>query len=195
MRISEILFALIWVFALSIVAHAGDDKRPNVLFIAVDDLNHWVDYLGRNPQTITSNIYRLAARGVRFTRSYCAIPLCNPSRAALMSGLRPSTTSFYQNSNDRRRAIPPALTLPAAFHQAGYYVAGAGRLYHESYPRRGEWDDYLANTGCDPEPKRNTGWVKFASPPWIVTTKTCAIGALSTTVSPSCRIRTTNRSF
>ena len=65
------------------------DERPNVLFIAVDDLNHWVGYLGRNPQTTTPNIDRLAARGVRFTRSYCAAPVCNPSRAALMSGLRP----------------------------------------------------------------------------------------------------------
>ena len=81
--------------------------RPNVLFIAVDDLNHWVGYLGRNPQTRTPNIDKLAARGVQFTRSYCAAPACNPSRAALMSGMRPSTTGVYLNSQDWRPGSLP----------------------------------------------------------------------------------------
>ena len=55
-------------------------KRPNVLFLAVDDLNHWVGYTGANPQTITPSIDRLAGRGVQFTRSDCAVPVCNPVR-------------------------------------------------------------------------------------------------------------------
>src|ERR1700739_1689291 len=67
-------------------------QRPNVLFIAVDDLNDWVHHLGGHPQALTPNIDRLARRGVTFTRAYCAAPLCNPSRAALLSGLRPATT-------------------------------------------------------------------------------------------------------
>jgi hypothetical protein len=61
---------------------ASSRPKPNILFIAVDDLNHWVGYLGRNPQTLTPNMDRLAKRGVWFTRSYCAAPVCNPSRAA-----------------------------------------------------------------------------------------------------------------
>src|SRR6187551_75939 len=85
--------------------------RPNVLFIAVDDLNHWVGYLGRNPQTKTPNIDRLAARGVRFTRSYCAAPVCNASRAALLTGLRPYTSGVYENSDDWRTVVPPEMTL------------------------------------------------------------------------------------
>jgi arylsulfatase A-like enzyme len=84
--------------ALAAPAVGAEPRHPNVLFIAVDDLNHWVGYLGRNAQTITPNIDRLAARGVRFTRSYCAAPVCNPSRAALMSGLRPSTTGVYETT-------------------------------------------------------------------------------------------------
>src|SRR4051794_11329488 len=143
---------------------AGAADRPNVLFIAADDLNHWVGYLGRNPQTITPNIDRLAARGVRFTRSYCAAPVCNPSRAALMSGLRPSTTGVYDNGNDWRTVIPPELTLTTAFRKAGYYVAGAGKIYHEAYRRRAEWDDYLVSEGKDPQPTGDTGvgGIKFA---------------------------------
>src|SRR4029077_7054842 len=97
-------------FVAAVDSRAAD--RPNVLFIAVDDLNHWVGYLGRNRQTATPNIDRLAARGLRFPRSYCAAPVCNPSRAALMSGLRPFTTGVYDNNNDWRTVIPPALTLP-----------------------------------------------------------------------------------
>src|SRR5436305_15336631 len=94
-------------------ATAQSPGKPNVLFIAVDDLRDWVGYLGRNPQTITPNIDRLAARGVRFTRSYCAAPSCNPSRAALMSGLRPFTSGVYDNVNDWRTVIPEDLAPTA----------------------------------------------------------------------------------
>jgi iduronate 2-sulfatase len=138
--------------------------KPNVLFIAVDDLRDWVGYLGKNKQTFTPNIDRLAARGLSFTHSYCAAPVCNPSRAALMSGLRPSTSGVYGNGQDWRRAIPEDLTLTTTFRRAGYYVCGAGKIYHEAYKRRSEWDDYLENEGRDPEPQGNTGvgGIKFA---------------------------------
>ena len=59
------------------------DDRPNVLFIAVDDLNHWVSHLGRNPQAKTPNIDRLAAMGTTFTNAHTAVPACEPSRCAL----------------------------------------------------------------------------------------------------------------
>lgn len=143
---------------------AEQAQRPNVLFIAVDDLRDWIGYFGRNPQTITPNIDKLAARGVRFTRSYCAAPVCNPSRAALMSGMRPSTTGVYGNDNDWRPAIAIDQTLPTVFRRAGYYVCGAGKIYHEAYARRAEWDDYLERPGRDPQPTGDTGvgGIKFA---------------------------------
>jgi arylsulfatase A-like enzyme len=165
-RFARMLPALALILALgpAAVASAADGKRPNVLFVAVDDLNHWVGYLGRNPQTVTPNIDRLAARGVRFTRSYCAAPVCNPSRAALLSGLRPATTGVYENGNDWRTVIPQSLTLPTAFRNAGYFVCGAGKIYHEAYRRRAEWDDYLEAEGKDPQPAGDTGvgGIKFA---------------------------------
>ncbi len=118
-------------------------KKMNVLFIAVDDLNHWVGYLGRNKQTRTPNIDKLAARGVSFTRSYCAAPSCNPSRAALLSGLRPSTSGVYDNNVDWRPLIPAELTLISLLRRSGYYVAGAGKIYHGSYDRTSEFEDYF----------------------------------------------------
>src|SRR4051812_473060 len=90
---------------------AAEPSKPNVLFIAVDDLRDWVGYLGKNPQTKTPNIDRLAARGVAFTHNYCAAPVCNPSRAALMSGLRPFSTGVYENNNDWRTVIPEEQNL------------------------------------------------------------------------------------
>ena len=89
---------------LGCTASLGADghSRPNVLFIAVDDLNHWIGHLGRNEQTITPNLDRLANMGVSFSHAYCAAPACNPSRAALMSGIRPSTSGIYNNSDDYR---------------------------------------------------------------------------------------------
>jgi arylsulfatase A-like enzyme len=122
-------------------------SKPNVLFIAVDDLNHWVGYLGRNPQTLTPNIDRLARRGVWFSRSYCAAPVCNPSRAALMSGLRPGATGVYDNQQNFQPVIPTNITLTTQFRKAGYYVCGAGKIYHSSVYRPGEWDDWLRNAG------------------------------------------------
>jgi arylsulfatase A-like enzyme len=156
----KLLFLLLALIVNPLVAA----DRPNVLFIAVDDLNHWVGYLGRNPQTLTPNIDKLALRGVRFTRSYCAAPVCNPSRAAVMSGMRPGTTGVYNNNHDFRPAIPAEKCLPATFRGAGYVTLGAGKIYHGSYDRQDEWDDYLPKEARDPKPKGDTGvgGIKFA---------------------------------
>ena len=161
-RLLPLLIALL-VCAGALAAPARP-KRPNVLFIAVDDLNHWVGYLGRNPQTITPNLDRLAKRGVRFTRSYCAAPVCNPSRTALMTGLRPSTSGVYDNGNDWRTVISEELPLTTTFRKAGYYVAGSGKVYHERWARRSEWDDYMGREGPDPQPTGNlgVGGIRFA---------------------------------
>jgi len=141
--------------------------RPNVLFIAIDDLNHWVGYLGRNKQAVTPNIDKLAARGVSFTRSYCAAPVCNPSRAALMSGLRPGQTGVYDNNQDWRKSISIDKPLTTTFRKAGYEVKAAGKIYHESYKRREEWDDYLENEGDMPKVPEGqsdgVGGIKFAA--------------------------------
>ena len=64
-----------------------------------------------------------------------------------MSGLRPFTTGVYENNNDWRTVVPEEQTLTHVFRQAGYFVCGAGKIYHESYPRRSDWDDYLQNEG------------------------------------------------
>lgn len=132
-------------------AYGADGKlptKPNVLFIAIDDLRDWVHYLGVNEQVKTPHFDRLAARGMAFTRAYCASPLCNPSRAALLSGMRPGATGVYGNNIDWRKAIPTEVTtLPLHFKNNGYYVAGAGKIYHDSMRRESDWSDYLPKKG------------------------------------------------
>jgi arylsulfatase A-like enzyme len=137
------LLSLAVVLVLASCAIAADTPKPNVLFIAIDDLNHWVGHLGRNKQTKTPNLDRLAKLGVTFTKAYCAAPVCNPSRAALMSGMRPGTSGVYDNGQDWKPAIATEKTLTTQFLKAGYHVYGTGKIYHSSDHRAGEWTDYL----------------------------------------------------
>ncbi|HUT94550.1 MAG TPA: sulfatase [Thermoguttaceae bacterium] len=107
-------------------------QKKNVLFIAVDDLNDWVGCLRGHPQAQTPNIDRLAEKGVLFEQAYCAAPLCNPSRTAIMTGLNPATTGIYCNEG-WFRDIPryeDRETIPQYFRKHGYMAWGGGKLYH-----------------------------------------------------------------
>ena len=140
--------------------HAADSVvRPNVLFIAVDDLNDWVGCLGGHPQAKTPNIDKLARKGVLFEQAYCAAPLCSPSRTAVMMGLRPSTTGIYGNLN-WFRDMPQYenwVTLPQYFRQHGYLAWGGGKLYHQAHGKFSDadaWDHvYSTRTGAVPPPQ------------------------------------------
>jgi arylsulfatase A-like enzyme len=121
-------------------ASAGD--RPNVLFIAVDDLNDWIGCTDGHPQAQTPNIDRLAARGVLFTNAHCAAPACNPSRAAVFSGQMPQVTGVWSNqSGSIHKLHPDANLLPATFTQAGYRTLGTGKLLHSG--GKAAFDEYF----------------------------------------------------
>jgi arylsulfatase A-like enzyme len=161
---------LTWLIVLTIAViraaePVGAADRPNVLFIAIDDLNHWVGHLGRHPQTRTPHIDRLASEGVTFSRAYCTAPACNPSRASLMSGQRPSTTGCYLNSQNWRPGITEDKMLNTQFASAGYRVYGAGKIYHGTYGHGGHWDDYYrdrASTRRHPDaPNEGVDGIKF----------------------------------
>ncbi len=112
---------------------ARDPKKPNVLFIAVDDLNDWVGCLGGHPQTHTPNIDRLAARGVLFTNAHCQGTMCNPSRISVLWGGRPSSTGFYDNHyhvSKEPRFLKSHVSLPAHFAANGYKTLTAGKIFH-----------------------------------------------------------------
>jgi arylsulfatase A-like enzyme len=141
---------LLWSLVFSVHNYAEElpdkklSQKQNVLFIAIDDLRDWTGYSAGHPQVKTPSLDRLASSGVAFTRSYCASACCNPSRTALLTGLRPSETGVYLNSDDWRTIISPEIvTLQEHFQQNGYKTLGAGKIYHGSYPAQTGWDDYL----------------------------------------------------
>ncbi|SDN00207.1 sulfatase-like hydrolase/transferase [Kriegella aquimaris] len=114
-------------------------EHPNVLFIAVDDLNNMLGVLDSYSNTTTPNLDRLAARGVVFSDAHCQAPLCGPSRASLMTGLRPSTTGIYGMIDDNKiRSENPAtkdiVMLPEYFKTNGYHTMGIGKLFHDHAP-------------------------------------------------------------
>jgi len=147
---------ILLLLLLALPVAAAD--RPNVLFISIDDLNDWIGALGGHPQAKTPNLDRLAAESVLFTRAYTASPSCNPSRAALMTGIAPHRSGVYLNSQPWRPspALQNADTIPQHFRRSGYWVAGAGKIFHGRYPDPASWDvywpDQQKNKPDDPMP-------------------------------------------
>ena len=133
--------ALIWTLA-SIASVA--QERPNVLLIAVDDLNDWVGCMGGHPQAQTPNIDGLARQGVLFSNAHCAAPLCNPSRTALLFGKRPTTTGVVGNMDDWRKfdSLKKSESLPQFFRRNGYFTAAAGKIFHANH---GGWRGALTH--------------------------------------------------
>lgn len=107
--------------------------KPNVLFIAIDDMNDWTMLFDKDNPIQTPNLIRLAKRGTFFTHAYCVAAACCPSRGAVLSGLRPETTGLYDNGKgDWRAAIDPTQTpfIPQYFARFGYITRGAGKILH-----------------------------------------------------------------
>ena len=127
----SILLSLFFVSSLV----ASSDKPPNVLFIAADDLTSSINCFG-DPIAVTPHLDRLSDMGVRFDNAYCQIPLCNPTRASLMTGLRPDTIKVYDLTVHFRDATPNAVTLPQLFQKAGYKAMRVGKIYHYGVPRQ-----------------------------------------------------------
>lgn len=130
--------------------------------IAVDDLNDWIGCMGGNPDTITPNMDRLAARGTLFTNAHCVSPACVPSRTAIFSGLRPSTTGIYQNwaggdSFRKGPVLPDVVSLPQHFMAHGYHALGTGKLLHsgDSASWHEYWPSKTRTQPSDPMPPKD----------------------------------------
>jgi len=120
------------LLTLTFLPIRGED-RPNVLFIAADDLNTAIGCYG-SAIAKTPHLDRFAASGVCFERAYHQIPLCNPARASVMTGLRPDRTGVYDLSRHFRETLPDAVTLPQRFAEAGYFTARVGKIFHYDVP-------------------------------------------------------------
>ncbi|MEK7753576.1 MAG: sulfatase [Acidobacteriota bacterium] len=132
----------------ALTASAQPARRPNVLFIASDDLNHAFSTYGHRVVQ-TPHLDSIAQRGVRFDRSYCQFPLCSPSRTSVMTGLAPDTTRVYNLQTHFREVIPNVVTMGQAFQKNDYFVARVGKIFHYGNPGQ------IGTNGLDDEPTWN----------------------------------------
>jgi choline-sulfatase len=139
-----LLTYLVMAAMLAVQAHeaVADDgakpkPRPNVLFLAIDDLNDWIGCLGGHPQAYTPRLDRLAQSGTLFRNALCQAPLCNPSRTSLLFGLRPSTTGVYGLLPGPRAVamLKDRVALAQHFAAAGYSTFAAGKVFHDGAVR------------------------------------------------------------
>jgi len=121
-------------------AEAAPGRRANVLFIAVDDLRPQLACYGHK-QMVSPRIDALAAGGVLFERAYCQIAICAPSRASVLSGVRPDTMGFYFLNTPLRKAMPRVVSLPQHFRANGYTTLSLGKIYHHSNDDAQGWSE------------------------------------------------------
>tara|TARA_B100000900_G_scaffold75758_1_gene60635 strand:- start:898 stop:2427 length:1530 start_codon:yes stop_codon:yes gene_type:complete len=169
--IKELLSFLFLPFVLSVPVSNGESAR-NILMISVDDMRDWTNFLGGYTGEVhTPHMDSLAARGINFTNAHCPSPVCNPSRTSVMTGLMPSTTGIYDNSQWLRPNYPDKMTLPKYFKQKGYYVVGAGKSFHHTAGNNppDQWHDYFRFPWADfPWTRSNKlayPWTEWQPPP------------------------------
>ncbi|MDQ8189844.1 sulfatase [Roseibacillus persicicus] len=134
------LFSLLGFVIFSGFGISQAAERPNVLFIAVDDLRPAIGCYG-DAIAVTPNLDRLAKRGVQFNNAYCQVAVCNPSRASLMTGLRPDNLGVWTLPVHFREAKPDAVTIPQWFRKFGYTAVSHGKIFHNPTPDPQSWSE------------------------------------------------------
>ena len=155
-RNPTLIFCAALLLAPLAALHAADAKiaRPNVLFIAVDDLRPDLGCYG-NKVVQSPNIDRLAARGIVFNHAYCQQAVCSPSRSSLMTGRRPDATRVWDLETHFRVALPDVVTLPQYFKANGYHSAALSKIYHHGFEDGRSWSNphwYPSGQTVDTDP-------------------------------------------
>ena len=128
-KFATILF--LFVVSNAVIAQKKLTSKPNILFIAVDDLKPLLGCYG-NTLVKSPNIDRLAKLATVFNKNYCQQAICGPTRASIMTGTRPDVTKIWNLTTQMRDANPNTLTLPQYLISQGYTTSGIGKIYHPS---------------------------------------------------------------
>jgi len=179
------------MFGVNFPSLAQSTQKPNILLIAVDDLNDFIGGMG-HPNAITPNLDRLISEGVLFANAQCQSSMCSPSRTAIMTGLRPSTTGIYGFIQDNQIKETNAATqkvdlMHQYFKDAGYHTMGVGKIFHDHAPdglfdesggrekgfgpapaQRIHWDKKGTSTDWGPFPERDDQMPDYRSAKWAV---------------------------
>ena len=134
MRLFTFVFLLLFAFSCKTTDQASDQQKqkPNILFIAIDDLRPELGCYG-SEIAVTPNLDRLADNGLLFNRAYCQQAICSPSRASLMTGARPETINVIENYTYFRELNPDIITLPQHLRANGYETVYTGKIFHAQY--------------------------------------------------------------
>ena len=157
----QVVAKALLVLALAQALHGAG--RPNVLFIAIDDLNDWTGFLGGHPQARTPNMDRLAQRGVNFRNAHTVAPGCSPSRNALLFGVQPFHSGlypFYDTDKIDPEVLDQYTSLPELFRKHGYRTYASGKIHHGTawtYERGGGSREWTEHNARHPPPLSTTG--------------------------------------
>ena len=137
---NRVLYISAIFFIFSTGVSAQNTKKPNVLFIAVDDLRPELGCYGQ-AQIKSPNIDKLAESGLTFNRAYCNIPVCGASWASTLSGIRPNRNRFLDFNCWQDKDVPGVLSLPMHFKNNGYTTVSLGKIYHHITDGKGSWTE------------------------------------------------------
>lgn len=156
------LKSLVVIIMVFVMHQINAQDKPNVLFIAIDDLNDYVSCMNGALSVPTPNIDKLAKQGRLFANAHCQAPICGPSRASIMTGLYPSTTGNYLQVRDSgikkaSKAASEAVFMPDYFEQFGYKTMAVGKIYHggDAAKTFQEYGGYFNMHGLRPDKRMN----------------------------------------
>jgi arylsulfatase A-like enzyme len=178
MNLKLILTLALATSVFAVTTLQAEAKKPNVLFIAVDDMRPELGCYG-NKIVKTPNIDRIAARGMVFNHAYCQQAVCSPSRSSFLTGRRPDATRVWDLETHFRVALPDAITLPQHFKANGYYCAALSKIYHAGFEDGRSWNEphwYPRGRSVDTDP---VDWTKQ-----IVTRHAVSVQEYSTAATP-----------
>ncbi len=138
MRLSISLLLIFLFVACS--APENDRKRPNILFVSIDDLKPTIGAYG-DRYAVTPHLDEFASTGLTFLRTYSQAGVCAPSRASLMTGLRPDSTRVWHLGDKFRELMPNVVTMPQYFDKHGYHTVSIGKIFHNYMPDSISWDE------------------------------------------------------
>jgi arylsulfatase A-like enzyme len=161
LRIDLIIAIFVTVYSLNVFAEPRQQSnKPNIVFIAIDDMNDWVGYMGGHPQAMTPNMDKLANEGVAFMNAHSVAPGCSPSRNALLYGVEPYNSGLYPfyDHGIHKQLHEKYTSLPQFLKQNGYQTYGAGKIHHGPEKSDLEWTDYLDTENHPKQFAKNKGF-------------------------------------
>jgi len=160
--LTGLFFVIVSIAVQSCSADSSTNDTPNILFIAIDDMNDWTGFLGGHPQASTPNLNRLAKKGINFTNAHCPAPGCSPSRNALLYGVEPFESGLYPFYSDEmhEQLMETYTSLPRFYKENGYNTFGAGKIHHGSKADDRQWNDYLVGESGNKIFKEGKGYIR-----------------------------------